>query len=163
MDTATVSPNLVRSPKPIEVKLGGWGLPYTEYASGRAKSPEISLSDLPAGTKALAVITEDPDALAPKPFVHWLLGDIPVMKTIPMDVKPGELALGGVQGGNTHGTVGYYGPKPPIGDPPHRYHFTVYALDVKLGLKPGFNRVGLLKAMQGHVLGQGTTIARFGK
>jgi Raf kinase inhibitor-like YbhB/YbcL family protein len=182
LDTSTVSPNLVRSPKPLEVKLGGWGLPYTEYAPGRAKSPAIMLSDLPSETKALAVIMEDPDATAPKPFVHWLMADLTPANEIPANVLPGDetafgvaarptpttmistvVRYGGVQGGNSHGTVAYYGPKPPVGDPPHRYHFTVYALDAKLGLKPGFNRVGLLKAMQGHVLAQGTTIARFGK
>ncbi|RYG24952.1 YbhB/YbcL family Raf kinase inhibitor-like protein [bacterium] len=182
LDTTTVSPNLVRSPKQIDLKLGGWGLPNSEYAPGRSKSPAISLGDLPPGTKTLAVIMEDPDATAPKPFVHWLMADLTLTKEIPANVLPGDetafgvtsqptpntmistiVRYGGVQGGNSHGTVAYYGPKPPVGDSPHRYHFTVYALDAKLGLKPGFNRVGLLKAMQGHVLGQGTTIARFGK
>ncbi len=70
---------------------------------------------------------------------------------------------GGVQGGNSQGTVAYYGPKPPVGDKPHRYVFTVYALDRTLGLKPGFNRTALIKAMRGHVLGQGSATGTYAK
>ena len=166
LDLSKMTPELVDAPKTLNVKLAGFGLPNSEYAPGRAKSPAITVGNLPEGTKALAVAMEDPDSAAPSPFVHWLAGDIPLTRTIPFDVLPGDRPaklMGGVNGGNTHGTVAYYGPKPPQGDPPHGYRFTIYALDAKVGLKPGFNRMGLLKAIQGHVLGQGTTIGRFGK
>ena len=163
LDLSKLTPDLVNGPKNLGARLNAFGLANSEYAPGRAKSPMMTLSNLPKGTKALAIAMEDPDAAAPKPFTHWLVGDIAVATTIPTNVPPGDRALGGVQGGNSHGTVAYYGPKPPQGDPPHRYHFTVYALDGKVGLKPGFNRMGLLKAIQGHVLGQATTVGKFGK
>ncbi len=60
------------------------------------------------------------------------------------------------------GSVGYTGPKPPVGDTAHHYHFQVFALDVEtLGLDPGANRDAVLKAMEGHVLGKGQIIGTF--
>ena len=57
----------------------------------------------------------------------------------------------GVRGG------GYDGPCPPVNDPiPHRYRFTVYALDVpSLGLSGDFSGPDALEAMQGHILARG--------
>jgi phosphatidylethanolamine-binding protein (PEBP) family uncharacterized protein len=48
-----------------------------------------------------------------------------------------------------------------VGDPPHHYHFQVFALDTTLELPDGFNRHALLKAMQGHVLAEGELIGQF--
>ena len=44
------------------------------------------------------------------------------------------------------------------GGTPHLYHFTVYALDQALGLEPGLTRGQLLRAMEGHVIGQGEIV-----
>ncbi|WP_426240336.1 hypothetical protein [Pararhizobium sp. DWP1-1-3] len=45
------------------------------------------------------------------------------------------------QGANSRGSIGYTGPKPPVGDNAHLYHFQVFALDVDtLGLEPGAQR-----------------------
>ncbi len=51
---------------------------------------------------------------------------------------------------------GYDGPCPPWNDEvPHRYIFTLYALDVpSLNLQGAFNGADALRAMQGHVLAQ---------
>ena len=49
--------------------------------------------------------------------------------------------------------VGYRGPAPPPGKP-HHYHFKVYALDAVLKLVPGLEKAALLKAIEGHVIGQ---------
>ena len=56
---------------------------------------------------------------------------------------------------------GWNGPKPPVGDPPHGYHFQVFALDAPLVLDAGANREALLAAMQGHVLAKGETVGRY--
>lgn len=178
IDTSKLSPDLVNAPKMVSVRLGAFGERNSEYAPGRAISPSLSISGLPKGTKALALAMEDPDAPMVKPVIHWLMADLPVSAQIEGDILPGDLVrfgnppasvppiiglVSGVQGGNSHGTVGYYGPKPPVGDKPHRYVFTVYALDGKLGLKPGFNRVALIDAMRGHVLSQGSAVGTYAK
>ena len=181
LDPTKLSPDLVRAPKNVVVKLGAFGEANSEYAKGGGTSPALSVGALPRGTKTLALVVEDPDA-GIKPLVHWLMADLTIdpkksKGSIPEDLragdrpvlgspKPGNYAsfyLGGVQGGNSHGKVGYSGPKPPIGDKPHRYVFTLYALDRTLGMKPGFNRLALLKAMRGHVLGGGSAVGTYAK
>ncbi|RYG32112.1 YbhB/YbcL family Raf kinase inhibitor-like protein [bacterium] len=132
---------------------------------GEDKSPILSWGAGPAGTKSFAIVMEDPDALSPKPFIHWLAADIaPVLTRLPENVsktpRPPALA-GGIQGAGSTGVIGYYGPRPPASDPAHHYHFEVYALDTKLNLEPGFNRHALIKAMQGHVLAKGETVGTF--
>jgi Raf kinase inhibitor-like YbhB/YbcL family protein len=59
----------------------------------------------------------------------------------------------GAQGQNDFRRVGYGGPCPPPG-PAHRYIFRLYALDRRLGLKPGASRADVEKAMQEGVLDQ---------
>jgi Raf kinase inhibitor-like YbhB/YbcL family protein len=67
------------------------------------------------------------------------------------------------QGSNSRSRLGYFGPRPPAGEPPHRYHFQIFALNTPLELPSGFNRHALLKAMQGHVLAKGTIVGTFQK
>ena len=63
--------------------------------------------------------------------------------------------------GGTYG--GYDGPCPPWNDAlVHRYHFTVYALDVEsLDMKGTFTGDEALGAMQGHILGQATVTGTY--
>jgi len=58
---------------------------------------------------------------------------------------------------------GYFGPRPPPGSPPHRYHFQIFALDVALRLPTGANRHAVLKAAKGHVLAEGVLVGTFRK
>lgn len=135
-------------------------------ADGDNASPAIEWSSVPEGTKSFVLIADDPDAAKPKPFTHWLAYDIPA-ETIklregvpgtPILQEPKEMK----QGANSMGSVGYTGPKPPVGDPAHHYHFQVFAIDVEtLGLDSGAKRDAVLKAMEGHVLGKGQIVGTF--
>ncbi|RYG63458.1 YbhB/YbcL family Raf kinase inhibitor-like protein, partial [bacterium] len=111
-------------------------IPLKHSAYGEDRSPMLMWSAPPSGTKSFAIVMEDPDALSPKPTIHWLAADVsPVLTRLPEGVtntpRPGRRprASGGA---GTSGTLGYFGPKPPATDPAHRYHFEVYALDTKL-------------------------------
>jgi len=140
-------------------------MPRDYTPDGRNLSPPLTWSDLPAGTKEIAVICEDPDAGNPPPFVHWVIYKIPATakalpEGIPIDpaaAMPAAIA-GAIQGVSGFRRAIYRGPAPPPGKP-HHYHFVVYALDGDLGLKPGLNRAELLTAIQGHVIGQGEIVA----
>lgn len=141
-------------------------MPVKFAADGDNASPEISWTGKPKGTRSFAVITDDPDAKEPKPFTHWIAYDIPAatarlregLPTDPILVEPKGLK----QGVNSMGSTGYTGMKPPVGDPPHSYHFQVFALDVPaLGLEPGATRADVLQAMQGHVLASGEVVGTF--
>jgi Raf kinase inhibitor-like YbhB/YbcL family protein len=114
------------------------------YAKGN-RSPQLSWSGAPEGTKSFAVTCYDPDAPTGSGFWHWTVANIPV------DVA--ELAEGGpvpadaVEGRTDFGEPGFGGAAPPQGHGPHRYVFTVFAVDVDSlpvtsedsGAKYGFN------------------------
>ncbi len=135
---------------------------YSEYADG--VSPPLSWQSVP-GAQSYAIVVEDPDAKPYQPFVHWLAWNIPATVTmLPEGVQEQPRLTepdGVLQGRNTRGSTGWYGPKPPVGDPAHRYHFQVFALDTKLALPFGADREQLVAAMKGHVLAQGTIVGKF--
>ena len=140
-------------------------VPRDYTPDGRNVSPPLTWSQLPAGTKELAVICEDPDAGNPPPFAHWVVYKIPATakglpEGLPIDPEaamPPEIA-GAIQGVSGFRRPIYRGPAPPPGKP-HHYHFVVYALDASLDVKPGLNRAELLSAIQGHVIGKGELVA----
>jgi Raf kinase inhibitor-like YbhB/YbcL family protein len=109
---------------------------------------------------------DDPDAAAPKPFVHWIMYNIPASVTALREGFPTEPTVpdskGIAQGTNSTGSTGCFGPKPPVDDPAHNYHFRIFALDVeKLGIDPGATREQVLAAMDDHVLAEGEIVAAF--
>lgn len=126
-------------------------------------SPAIFWSGVPEGTKSLALICDDPDAPG-RTWVHWVLYGIPPdADSLPKAVPGEEEVLGGVRQGLTDfNRVGYGGPCPPKGSP-HRYFFKLYAIDVELELEPGKTKEELLKAMEGHIIGQGQLVGRYGR
>lgn len=66
-----------------------------------------------------------------------------------------------LQGKTSRGSTGWYGPRPPVGDPAHAYHFQVLALDTMLDLPPGSDRDTVLAAVRGHVLARGELVGRY--
>ncbi len=125
-------------------------------------SPPLSWSGVPPGTRALALICDDPDAPVGT-WVHWVYYDIPAtVSQLGEGVAPDEKpAQGGVQGRNDFGRLGYGGPCPPSGR--HRYYFRLYALDTSLGLKPGASRQQVESAMAGHVLDEAQLMGTYSR
>ncbi len=147
----------------------GEPVPTLHTPDGRNDSPAIHWSNVPVGTKELAVVCEDPDAGNPPPFVHWVVYHIPatakgVPAALPIDgaPMPNEIS-GAVQGLSGFRRAIYRGPAPPPGKV-HHYHFIVYALDIKIATQadqPPLTRVQLLDAMKGHIIGQGEIVATY--
>lgn len=168
---------------------------------GPNRNPDFTWSDLPEGTRSLALVCHDPDAptsghlvnvegeTVPEDdervdFCHWLLVDIaPDSAGIVEGGFSDHVVVGGKddlhaaqntrQGLNDYTLwfeddpdmegkyVGYDGPAPPWNDARiHRYHFTLYALDVEeveeLALGYWFNYEELMDALDGHVLDAAT-------
>lgn len=137
-------------------------IPPRYSCDGQDVSPQLAWSGAPDGTASYAILMEDPDAPGGT-FVHWVYYDIPAdTSELPEAIAGDERPVpGGTQGTNSFGSVGYGGPCPPGGT--HRYFFTVYALDVELGLAPGVTKDDFLDAAESHVLAQGTLMGTFGR
>ncbi len=134
----------------------GGRIPNGYTCEGSDISPHISWSDEPAGTKSFVLIVSDPDAPIGT-FYHWVLYDIPKdVKEIPENASVRDLKEKGIKVGmNDFRREGYGGPCPPPGKP-HRYFFTVYALDVEtIGLPPGADARRVLETIRGHVIAEG--------
>ena len=131
----------------------GSAIPDKYSKSGGNISPPMSWTDVPEGTKGLALIVEDPDAPSGS-FSHWVVYHIPPASTGLNEGIPAEPNLpgGALQGRNGFGEMGYGGPQPPAGT--HRYFFHLYALNTELKLPAGVSRGELDRALQGHVLAE---------
>ena len=127
-------------------------------------SPALTWDDPPAGTRAFALIVDDPDAPGGS-WVHWIIYDIPAStRSISEGVPKQEtLADGSKHGLNDWRNPFYQGPCPPRGDAPHRYVFTLYALDAATGLDPGAKKTHLLAFVAKHTLGKADLLGRFGR
>ncbi len=133
----------------------GKAIPSRYTCEGRNISPPLSFVTVPAGTRSLALIVDDPDAPAGT-WVHWVVWNIPPDAH---RVAEGGLPPGAREGVNDFRRNSYGGPCPPSGT--HRYYFRVYALDTTLDLSPSSNRAALEKAINGHVLASGQLMGTY--
>jgi Raf kinase inhibitor-like YbhB/YbcL family protein len=121
-------------------------IPGRHSCDGEDVSPPLRWSNVPEGTRSLALIVDDPDA--PRGvFTHW----------VAWGFNPGAVGLGEGEsapreGQNDFGTPGYRGPCPPPGHGRHRYVFRLYALDAEPDLAGGATKPELEQAVEGHVL-----------
>jgi len=104
---------------------------YNGYGlAGGNRSPELSFSDVPDGTKSFALICHDPDAPTSGGFYHWVMFNIPgSTRELGEGAGAGGATPGATLGHTDYGETQYGGPCPPPG-PAHHYNFTVYALNV---------------------------------
>jgi Raf kinase inhibitor-like YbhB/YbcL family protein len=139
----------------------GAAIPQKYTCDAEDLSPPLKWGGLPEGTQSLAIICDDPDAPM-RTWVHWVIYDIPASVTeldegVP---KTDVIPKGAKQGVTDFKKTGYGGPCPPPGKA-HRYFFKIYALDAQLNLEPRAKKKDVLKAMEGHVLGEGELMGTY--
>ena len=99
------------------------------YAAGN-RSPQLGWFGAPEGTKSYAITCYDPDAPTGSGFWHWTVANIPADVTgLAEGASPAGLPRGVVEGRTDFGEPGFGGAAPPPGHGPHRYVFTVFAVD----------------------------------
>jgi Raf kinase inhibitor-like YbhB/YbcL family protein len=129
---------------------------------GKNVSPELDWRGVPDGAKSFAVTVYDPEGGKGLGIVHWIVYRIPASaRSLGEGAPPVEGSVGGI---NRTGKDGYYGPCPPVGDPPHHYVVQIYALDLPGDAMPAaLDRDALLAAMKGHVLASSSLVLRYGR
>jgi hypothetical protein len=128
------SPDLASGTFANQFILNGFG------CTGGNISPAIMWSNPPAGTQSFSLQMFDPDAPTGSGFWHWAVYNIPANVTsLPQGAGNSAATLpppafGGntdfLDTGTTGGNGNYGGPCPPVGDKPHRYILTLYALNI---------------------------------
>ena len=145
-------PFTIKSPDFTE----GGAIPRKFSCDGENVSPALEWEGVPAGTVALALIVDDPDA---RGFVHWVVFNMTASKTGGLAEALSASLDAPPQGRNAFGKVGWGGPCPPSGT--HRYVFTLLALDEKLAL-PGTPTADQLRAAAaGHILDEATLTGKY--
>jgi len=132
-------------------------------------SPPLAWTGVPDEAQQLALVMDDPDAPSGT-FTHWIvLGLEPDETSLAEDVDLDALdGIAAAEG--SFGAAVYGGPCPPADDDPHRYRFTVYALDEELD--PCAVGAGAtcephatddaLALIDDHAIAEGTLGGRFG-
>jgi len=145
-------------------------LPKQHAKGGGDLSPEMKWSEVPSGTKELALVMEQATTrLGERSFAHWVVYGIPPdLRGLPGDLRHEESPAKAApvrQGRNGLGNIGYDGPYGTISRK-ITLRFRLFAIDEHLDLPDGASREELLKAMQGHVVAEAdldTEYARSGE
>ena len=145
------------SPSGFTIRVDSLGagspLPDAYTCKGASESPEVSWDGIPAGTKSLVLILDDPDAPNGR-FTHWIVYNIPPVSGELARAQPNAKVLvnGAQQGDTSAGSRGYYPPCPPIGTT-HRYVFRLYAVDMDI-TQPTADRDSIDWALTGHTIAE---------
>jgi hypothetical protein len=113
---------------------------------GQNISPALSWTDPPEGTKSLALMVHDPDAVTGGAGIWgWVVINIPAtarsLEEGAGTADGAKLPAGSRQIANDYvgflNSPGWGGPCPPRGEKPHSYNFTLYAVKAEtLNLPP---------------------------
>jgi Raf kinase inhibitor-like YbhB/YbcL family protein len=120
----SVSSTDLKADRPMSAKqeFTGFG------CSGQNLSPQLQWQNAPAGTKSFAITIFDPDAPTGSGWWHWNVVNIPAST---QSVATGSVPKGALETRTDYGKPGFGGACPPVGDAPHRYIHTIWALDIE--------------------------------
>lgn len=128
-------------------------------AGGDDRSPQLSWSGAPEGTKSFVLTMYDPDAPTGSGWWHWAVHGLPgELTSLPAnagDPDAGLLPEVAVTLPNELRLERYLGAAPPSGHGEHRYFFTLSALDVpSLDIPAGSTPAHLGFALRDHIIGR---------
>ena len=132
-------------------------IPSRYTCDGRDINPPFDITGVPARTKSLILIMDDPDAVFGT-WVHWVVSNInPKISKI----EEGETPKEAIECRTSFGQPGYGGPCPPGGT--HHYFFKLYALGTKLNITSVETKEGIEKLMKGHILAQAEIVGLYSR
>jgi Raf kinase inhibitor-like YbhB/YbcL family protein len=139
---------------PVKFSQAAPGVPV-----GEGTSPAMSWANVPAGAQSFFLHMHDLDLARNKTTddqAHWVFWNIPATATgLPEGVAKGSQLPDGSYQISATGPM-YRGPGASAQGPFHHYVFELYALDIKLDVKPSADafetRANVMKAIQGHIV-----------
>ena len=133
--------------------------------TGKNISPQLSWKNAPAGTKSFAVTAYDPDAPTGSGWWHWVVFNVPVsVDGFKTGASTQAMPAGVIESTTSYGSKGFGGACPPEGDKPHRYIFTVYALNTKKIEQDADARPELIGFfINSHAIAKASIMAYFGR
>ena len=132
-------------------------IPACHSRSGGNISPDLSWTGVPLETFELLLLVEDPDA-ARRILLHWLITRIDPACTA---IEAGKSPATGRLWCNDFGEFGYNGPHPPVGDPPHRYFFRLFAIAGPVRLPRHPSAADVHRGVRGVTLASGALVGRY--
>ena len=146
----------------------GHPIPKKYTGEGADVSPPLRWTGVPAGTKELVLICDDPDAPMSEPWVHWVIYKMPadtqgLPEGVPRKPRLKEPA-GAMQGRNSwpgSEAIGYRGPMPPPGHGVHHYYFKLYALEAHMVVEPGLEKKAIMEEIGDHILAEGVLMGTY--
>lgn len=134
-------------------------IPRRYSRDGENVSPDLEWSGVPDSTAELVLLCEDPDAPSGT-FLHWLVTGIDPAST---GVEAGAVPKGATAWRNGFSEIGWSGPQPPVGDPPHRYMFHLFAVSEPVSLPAEPSAGDVHEAVRGLTLASGTVVGTFAR
>ncbi len=133
--------------------------------SGKNISPQLSWKNAPAGTKSFAITAYDPDAPTGSGWWHWLAFNMPsTADKVKTGASNKTMPAGTVESISSYGSKGFGGACPPKGDKPHRYIFTVYALNTEKIEQTSDARPELIGFfLNSHAIAKASIMAYYGR
>ncbi len=136
--------------------------------TGKNISPQLKWTNAPKATKSFALTVYDPDAPTGSGWWHWVVFNIPadVTELVADAGNPAKnlAPKGSVQSMTDYGKPGFGGACPPVGDKPHRYVFTLFALDVpKLDLDEKANAALVGFMLNQHAIAKASLLSYYGR
>ena len=136
--------------------------------SGKNISPSLKWVNAPRNTKSFAVTVYDPDAPTGSGWWHWVVFNISAadntLKANAGNLEKNLAPAGSIQSVTDFGKPGFGGACPPAGDKPHRYVFTVSALDVeKLELDANTQPAMVGFFLNQHSIARASLVAYYGR
>lgn len=137
-------------------------LPGKPNCVGKNVSPALRWSNLPEGTRSIAIVMVDPEGRNGLGVYHWVAYGIrPELGGFEQGAVSQDSAayVGGL---STQGFGHYTGPCTPPGTTDHHYNFVAIATSLAPdALPPGLSYPDLLARLAGHTLASSGLVGRF--